>query len=296
MFNRLKRILIFIPIIIFAAGNLYAENVKLRYASSIYTDSKGGIMRLPEGVGCSDDVLLVADSGNGRLLKYEIQNGVQKGGDEIKIPEIPYPQRVQLSPTGDIFVFDGRLRRIARLSPDGVFKSSLSLDTKTIPRSFKLDRLNNIYVLDIFGERVLVLDQNGKQIRSINFPEKYGFISDLAIDSIGNIYLIDSTKSAVYIATKESQSFSPFKTDLKEYINFPSNITVDTKGVIYISDLAGGVISILTQDGTFRGHQSGYGWKEGLLRYPSQICINEKGNLFVADRENSRVQVFTVIR
>lgn len=295
MYNRIISILALI-LSLSLSGSLYAESVKMRYSGVLYFDSKGGSIRLPEGVGCSDTILIVADSGNGRLLRYEIQNGAIKAAEEIKLPEIPFPQRVQLSSTGEIFVFDGKLRKIFRLSPEGTFKASIPLQMNAVPRSFKLDRFNNIYILDIFNEKVLVFDQNGKQIRSISFPEKYGFISDLAIDSIGNVYLIDSTMATVYVAPKDSASFSIFKSDLKDYINFPSNITVDAKGVIYISDLSGGVISILTQDGTFRGHQSGYGWKEGLLRYPSQICINDKGDLFIADRENSRVQIFTIIR
>lgn len=296
MFNRIMNALTLLIVTFSLSGAIYAESVKIKHSGSLYADSKGSSIKFPEGVGCSDNALIIADSGNGRLLRYEIQNGALKGGEEIKLPEILFPQRVQISSTGEIFVFDGKLRRIVRLSPEGVFKSSMSLEMNAVPRSFKLDRFNNIYILDIFNERVLVYDYNGKHLRNINFPEKYGFISDLAIDSIGNIYLIDSTKAAVYMASKDSNTFSIFKSDLKDYINFPSNITVDSKGVIYISDLTGGVVSILTQDGTFRGHQSGYGWKEGLLRYPSQICINDKGDLFVADRENNRVQVFIVIR
>ncbi len=38
------------------------------------------------------------------------------------------------------------------------------------------------------------------------------------------------------------------------------------------------------------------GWKEGLLYYPSQLCINEKGEIFIADRNNNRIQIFTVVQ
>jgi hypothetical protein len=39
-----------------------------------------------------------------------------------------------------------------------------------------------------------------------------------------------------------------------------------------------------------------FGWKDGFLRYPAQLCVNDKGEVYVADRENSRVQIFTVVR
>jgi hypothetical protein len=38
------------------------------------------------------------------------------------------------------------------------------------------------------------------------------------------------------------------------------------------------------------------GWTEGLLYYPAQMAINEKGEAFIADRGNNRVQIFAVVQ
>ena len=38
------------------------------------------------------------------------------------------------------------------------------------------------------------------------------------------------------------------------------------------------------------------GWKEGQLNHPSQLCVNDKDEVFIADRDNSRVQVFQLTR
>jgi hypothetical protein len=37
------------------------------------------------------------------------------------------------------------------------------------------------------------------------------------------------------------------------------------------------------------------GWKTGMLRYPAGLCVNGNGELFVADRGNSRLQVFRIL-
>jgi len=37
------------------------------------------------------------------------------------------------------------------------------------------------------------------------------------------------------------------------------------------------------------------GWKEGSLNYPAQMCINRKGEIFVADTMNSRIQLFELV-
>jgi DNA-binding beta-propeller fold protein YncE len=100
----------------------------------------------------------------------------------------------------------------------------------------------------------------------------------------------------VFSAAKDANSFSPFTKSLREYLNFPTNITTDKKGTLYIVDENGSGIVLLGQDGSYLGRQLSMGWNEGLLYYPSQMCINEKGEVFIADRGNSRVQVFTLVR
>ncbi|MEJ2247716.1 MAG: hypothetical protein P8Y80_16820 [Acidobacteriota bacterium] len=34
--------------------------------------------------------------------------------------------------------------------------------------------------------------------------------------------------------------------------------------------------------------------KEGFLTYPSQLCINRRGEIFIADTNNNRLQVFAL--
>jgi DNA-binding beta-propeller fold protein YncE len=87
---------------------------------------------------------------------------------------------------------------------------------------------------------------------------------------------------------------SPATKSLKEYLKFPVSISLDSNGRIFIVDQNDGGIVILGQDGSDKGRQLGMGWNEGFLRYPSQICITKAGSLFVADRGNNRVQIFSI--
>jgi streptogramin lyase len=279
-----------------------AEAATLRHTATVYFDSKGGGLKLPEGVGCNEDSsFIVADTGNGRLLKYAFEDNTVKGGEELKVDQLSYPVRVQLSPGGEIFVLDGKQRRILHLSADGVFKGYLDPtglpDPSTfVPRSFKIDSAGNVYILDIFSARVIVLDPAGKYLRQIGFPAKYGFFSDLAVDSQGKIYLIDSVDAMVYSAARDSAEFSSLTESLKGYVNFPTCIAVDNRGTIYLSDQNGSGIVVIGQDGSFLGRAVVFGWKDGFLRYPAQLCVNGKGEVYVADRENSRVQIFTMVK
>jgi hypothetical protein len=274
--------------------------VKLRHIVSVYQDAQQKGLRQPEGVACGKDALfVVADTGNGRLVRYSFQGKTLVAGPEMKVPQLTYPVRLQIDGSGNILALDEKQRRIVRLSPQGEFKgyvepSGMPDSSPLIPRGFKVAANGNLYVLDIFSANVAVLDAEGKFLRNIAFPDHYGFISDLAVDSNEAALLIDSVESIVYTAPKDAKKFVPLTQSMKDTVNFPTNITTDKKGTIYLVDQTGGDIIIIGQDGTFLGRQLAMGWKEGLLRYPSQACINDEGEFFVADRSNNRVQIYQI--
>jgi hypothetical protein len=38
------------------------------------------------------------------------------------------------------------------------------------------------------------------------------------------------------------------------------------------------------------------GWNDGFVYYPGQLCLNASGDVFLADRNNNRVQIFATPR
>lgn len=279
-----------------------AETAKFIFLKAVYIDDKGKAIKYPQGVACdNNNLLIVADTVNNRLLKYVFKDAQLQGGSEIKIPEISFPVKVQVNSKGEIFVLNDKPIRILRLSPDGEFKGYVAPEGLTsppafIPRSFRISGDDSIYILDILSSRVIILGPDGKFQRSVAFPEEYGFFSDLAINEAGNILLIDTLNSQLFIAGRDAEKFSPFSKAYKEYLDFPTNLTVDSRGLIYVIDQNGDGIGVFGKDGSFLNRQLTFGWKEGLFRYPSQICINGKGEAFIADRDNSRIQIFNILR
>lgn len=288
--------------LLFSIQSFGAETARLRHFQSIYFDERGVGLRQPQGLAYNDrSGLIVGDTGNGRLVRYTFLEKTLGAGNEIKVPQLSSPIRVQIDSKGDILGLDGKQRRITRLSPKGEFKDYLSPEgipppSSFVPRSFKIDGSGHIYILDIFSGRVLVVSPDGKYQKQIEFPKSYGFFSDLAIDPGGRILLIDSVRKMVLAAPRDSKEFSPLTGSLKEYLSFPTYITTDNRGAIYVVDESGAGIVMLGQDGSFLSRQLTMGWNEGLLSNPSQMCINDKGEVFIADRGNSRVQIFTIIK
>ena len=276
--------------------------IKFKFITCIYADSQGIVLKGPEGVACNDqDLLIVADTGNVRLLKYIFRDGaVETGTVEIKTAQLSYPTKAELNSKGEIYVLDRRKRSILKFTPAGKFDKyveplGLTPPARYVPRSFTIDREDNIYILDILSERVVKLSPEGRYLRHLEFPKGYVFFSDIAVDFKGTILLIDSVEGIVYSAARSSTGFSPITKSLKEYVRFPASLTSDNRGRIYLMDRNGGSMIILGQDGSFLGRVSSMGWKEGWLNYPAQVCVNDKGEIFIADTMNSRVQVFKLV-
>lgn len=278
-----------------AAG---AEKIRLKYVGTAYVDSKAAGLRQPEGVACSGSSFWVADTGNSRLLRYTVKD--QTLAPEGEFPA-PFPTVLQVNSKGEIFALNNKERRIARLAPDGEPKGFVAPTggagaADVVAKSFRIGKDDNIYLLDVFGARVLVLAPDGKVLRQIPFPEQYGFFSDLAVDDQGTIFLVDSVDAAIVTAAADADRFTALTTGLAEFVNFPTSLEVDSRrGVIYLVDQYGSGLAIIGRDGSFLGRNLGLGWKEALLYYPAQVCLGGEDHVFIADRNNNRAQLFTVI-
>ena len=286
-----------IVILLLPAPAMSAEVLQLRHVTSIYTGAAEIKINQPEGVACRDkSLLLVSDTANGRLQPYTVQDdGTIKPGPGAEI-KVPYPMHVRLNSKGDIFVLDGKQRRILRLNAAGESKGNFEPEGVPapgtwIPKNFAIGTDDTVYILDVFSSRVLVVSPEGKFQRQIGLPTTNGFFSDLAVDPQGTIFILNSVTATVYSAGPDEKAFSALTKGLKDYVTFPTALTAD-KQYLYMVDQFGSGVVILGKDGSFKGRKLRMGWKEGELRYPSDICLNEKGEVFIADRGNNRVQMY----
>jgi hypothetical protein len=286
-----------IVILLLPAPAMSAEVVQLRHVASIYNGAAEIKINQPEGVACTDkSLLLVSDTANGRLQPFTVQDdGTIKPGPGAEI-KVPYPMHVRLNSKGDIFVLDGKQRRILRLNAAGESKGNFEPEGVPapgtwIPKNFAIGTDDTVYILDVFSSRVLVVSPEGKFQRQIGLPTADGFFSDLAVDPQGTIFILNSVTATVYSAGPDEKAFSALTKGLKDYVTFPTALTAD-KQYLYMVDQFGSGVVVLGKDGSFKGRKLRMGWKEGELRYPSDICLNEKGEVFIADRGNNRVQMY----
>ena len=275
-----------------------ADAVKLRPVGTIYLGADDARLGRPQGVGCAEGFLAVADTEHGRVLTYSIGADSVTPHDTLSIPEVSVPLRVERRSSGELLVLDGRSRRIARIGASGALVGFLEPRAEGLgtveARSFAVGREDRVLLLDVAGWRVLVLDAGGAVERSIALGTDVGFPSDVAIDGRGDVYVVDSVARRVLVARGSEPAFAPLGPTLEEDVDFPTSIAVDAEGRLFLADEHGGGIVVLGRDGAFRGRPLTSGWKPGFVRYPSDVCIDPRGRLFVAERGNDRVQIFEI--
>lgn len=267
---------------------------------TIYADSTDGPLSRPEGLACdARGNLVVADTGNARLLTFRWKDGLLDGGAVVKVPQLGYPVRLQIDSKGFVLALDRRARRIARIDEKGAFAGYLEVkgaSSAVTPAAFKLDGADNVYVLDVAARRVVVAAASGTVSRELPLPKEARGVTDVAVDAGGKIYALDGVAAVIWIAEPADKVFRPLSGALKESMSFPTYLAPDNQGKLFVVDQNGNAVVRLGIDGTFQGRDLALGAMEGTVNYPGQLCVTPDGDVFVADRNNDRVEIFSLPR
>ena len=120
----------------------------------------------------------------------------------------------------------------------------------------------------------------------------------LTVDAENNIWVTDVQYHQVYkfshdgelIMTLGEKSVPGWD---KTHFNQPTDVVVAPDGTIYVSDGYGNNrVAVFSTDGTFKFEWGSGGEDNGQFNLPHGIAMDANGRIYVADRSNSRLQVF----
>jgi hypothetical protein len=274
-----------------------AEGLAFVHDATIYQDAKEGPLKAPQGVACTENgYVVVADTGNQRLVTYTFKDGRLGGGTELKLTQLTRPLRVQVTSKGDVFALDGKTRKIVKVGANGQFAGVVEpkgIDdaANVLPASFKVGANDVLYVLDPPNHRVLVMDAGGDVQGQVAIPKEAGTILDVDADAGGTLFAVDAVSASIWSAEKGAKAFKALTPSMKDRMSFPTYLTAN-RGHLLVVDQNGNGVVVVGIDGAYQGRQLSIGWSDGLVNYPAQLCLTE-GYAFLADRYNNRVQIFS---
>jgi DNA-binding beta-propeller fold protein YncE len=148
----------------------------------------------------------------------------------------------------------------------------------------------SLYVTEPDAGRVVVFDMFGR-VTDVRSPVARPL--GIAIDGEGHIYLGDATRGSVGVYDAEWNPLYELGTGLGEF-QLPNHIAVDgwsESNTVYISDSRANFVGIYC--GAARtGRFGSPGTGDGQFDFPAGVCVSSAGEVYVADQNNDRVEVF----
>lgn len=286
---------------------LHAQQRAITYLDSITTDAKEAKLSMPFFVKAEQemDEIYVVDT-QGRIIIYTsdffpLYTLSSKRG-------IDAPQGLDVDAKGNLYVTQASTKenprpRISVFSACLIWERDIYVEgfegaESFVPHRVAVDREGNIYAAAGRYPGVIMLSNNGLFLERV-LPEEDGRtarITNVSIDSNGQIYLVSEEESRIYVYDKDRKFLFKFgeKGGSSGKLSRPRAVAVDTKsGTMYVADYMRHTISTYDNKGTYISEFGGLGWREGWFQHPIEIDVDTNGRILVADFFNQRIQVFS---
>jgi peptidylamidoglycolate lyase len=161
-----------------------------------------------------------------------------------------------------------------------------------------VDSQNRVWVFHRAARPVLCIDGDTGEILSSFGDEMFQNEHGLAVDGDDNVWLTDADTHVVEKYSPEGELLMTLGIKGKagedeERFNKPTDVEVAPDGSIYVTDGYGNNRVVkLDSDGKFVTAWGAKGTGTGEFDTPHGIAIDGEGRVYIADRGNSRMQVF----
>ncbi len=170
-----------------------------------------------------------------------------------------------------------------------------------------VDKQDNVWVANRGHWPVMEFDRTGRLLQAWNedtvrlYPGVGKGSHGIRVDPDGNIWLVDVDGHIIFKFSPEGRRLMtigtrqgvPSTNDSQIGFNRPTNLWFLPNHHFYVSDGYGNSRVIeFNSDGEYVRHWGTPGTGDGEFNLPHSVTVDSKGLVYVADRANSRVQVF----
>lgn len=277
-----------------------------------YVDDIYGVSApMAVAVSPSGDRVYVTESEGKRLVRVFDDSGDEV--DTLKPPgdkgEWSLPVYVAVSPVnGDVYVSD-RLREVVDVYDDeGEYVRAMKPDGElgkgANPLGLAFGPEGDLYMTDVSGgeddHRILVFDEGDKPVREIGGQGDLWFPNGIAVDGAGNVYVADSNNGRLAVFDPDGKLVTSIRRGVGEGdLGLPRGVAIDGDDGLYVVDTMNHTIKLyeLADEATevpgFVGAFGMQGIEDGTFQYPNGIAVDGSGRIYVTDRENDRVQIWS---
>ena len=210
------------------------------------------------------------------------------------------PTGIDVDSKGNIYLADAGARKIFILDKNGNKKRTIFDKKKfgNLGGVFVDEERGRFYVANTKKHHIEVFDLDGQHLFSFgehgNSPGNFNFPYDVAVDSEGDIIVLDSGNFRVQVFDSEFnfiREFGSVGTSPGQFAR-PKSLDIASDGRLFIIDAAFGNFQIFDKRGRVYLSVGNTGLHQAEFLLPMGIAIGEDDRIYVVDQLNRRLQVF----
>lgn len=209
------------------------------------------------------------------------------------------PHTIRTAPDGNLWITDFYTNQVSKWSPEGELLALYGIrgrgrrDERHFmgPNDVAFAPNGDVYVAEGDGDRIVHLSADGRYLGSWGQrgrrPGMVFFPHSIATDAAGRVYLADRKNKRVQVFAADGTFLAQWKK-----VGTPYALFIDRQQRVYVADGKKGTIRTFTTSGQLLEKFGRWGRAPGRLQEPHGLCVDEAGNLYVADGYGKRVQKF----
>lgn len=275
------------------------------YKTSFYDVSK------PLGVAVSPDGSRIYATQSGATPSTLVfdRDGVKVG--ELVAPAKPetlhVPVYVAVDPVnGDVYVGDRAAGKVYVYDDSGTYRWTFEPkgDVGTIsPLGLAIGADGTVYVADVLSatpadHRVLVFAHDGT-LRTVLGKGELNYPNAIVVGTKGEIYVSDSNNGRVVVIDDTGKVSTLVARGVGDGdLGLPRGLSIDDQGRLFIVDTTDHMVRLFTIGATptthpaYVGSFGDEGHDDGKFTFPNGLATDTRGRVYVADRENNRIEVW----
>ncbi len=209
------------------------------------------------------------------------------------------------SATGRVTVFDSKAKDVLIMGQKGQGRMNKAMGVVA-------GKDGRVYVTDLSAKRVVVIDSKGKFLKALGGKDVLANPVGIALDEKrGRIYVADSYAHQIVAFNPDGKVLfsigrknapgklaagskdQAWNRGIKEgEFRFPTNVTVDNEGKIYVIDALNFRVQVFNSQGEYLSSFGKLGDGFGQFARPKGVAVDSQGHVYVTDAGFNNVQIF----
>ncbi len=272
------------------AARISYYNAIDRNASWIFPKDSSEVSA-PTAVALNKDATLLYMSDSFGVKVIDTTNGEMKTFAQA----LDSTRGLSIADNGDVYIVDSISLSVHVYNAKNEFVRSFGEFEN--PQGVTVDnKTSRLYVADAAANEVSVWDLAGNHLSNLEISQEnpMAFPLQIAVNSKGNIYVLNWSKEHVQVFTPDGQYIRGFGADGRYPSQFvrPKGLAIDSEDHIYVTDSAFGNFQIFDDQDRLLLWVGEGGNALGQFNLPSMLAIDNQDRIFVAEYGSNRVQIF----